>query len=44
VDGGTQATYVATFESAEAMQQVLDMGMEEGSIEAINQIDTVLAA
>lgn len=43
-DGGTRAVYVSTYESAEALQQVLDMGVEEGSREAINQIDDLLAA
>ena len=43
-DGGTRATYVSTFASAEALQQVLDMGVVEGSTLAINQIDGLLAA
>ena len=42
-DGGTRATYVSGYDSAEALQQVLDMGMEEGSRSAINQIDEFLA-
>ncbi len=29
-DGGTRAIYVATYESADALQQVLDMGVVEG--------------
>ena len=37
-DGGTRATYVSTYASAEALQQVLDMGMIEGASTAINQI------
>ncbi len=41
-DGGTVATYVATFESAEGLQKVLDMGMVEGATLAINQIDDAL--
>ncbi|WP_022911049.1 SRPBCC family protein [Aestuariimicrobium kwangyangense] len=40
----TRAVFVSTFASAEALQQVIDMGVEEGSISAINQIDGVLAA
>jgi uncharacterized protein YndB with AHSA1/START domain len=40
---GTRATYVATYDSAEDMQKVLEMGMEEGAREAINQIDDFLA-
>ncbi len=43
-DGGTRATYVSTFESAEGMQQVLDMGVVEGATSAINQIDDLVAA
>ncbi len=43
-DGGTRATYVSTYESAEALQQVLDMGMVEGASEAINQIDGLVAS
>jgi uncharacterized protein YndB with AHSA1/START domain len=43
-DGGTRATYVARYDSAEALQQVLDMGMMEGATSAINQIDEHLAS
>jgi uncharacterized protein YndB with AHSA1/START domain len=43
-DGGTRARYVSTYASAEALQQVLDMGMIEGATAAINQIDDLLAA
>lgn len=43
-DGGTLATFATTYDSAEAMQQVLDMGMEEGATQAINQIDGFLAS
>ena len=42
-DGGTRATYVSTYASAEALQQVLDMGVVEGASSAINQIDGLLA-
>lgn len=42
-DGGTRATYVGTFASAEALQKVLDMGMAEGSTTAINQIDELVS-
>lgn len=41
---GTKATYVSTFETAEGLQKVLDMGVIEGSTGAINQIDEFLAA
>lgn len=43
-DGGTRAVYTSTYDSAEALQKVLDMGMEEGATLAINQIDDHLAA
>jgi len=40
---GTRATYVSTYDSAEDLQKVLDMGVEEGATLAINQIDAFLA-
>ncbi len=43
-DGGTHATFVGTYASAEALQRVLDMGIVEGSTAAINQIDDLLAS
>jgi len=43
-NGGTRAVYVAKFASAEGLQQVLDMGVVEGSTSAINQIDELLAS
>jgi len=43
-DGGTRATYVSTYATAEALQQVLDMGVVEGATGAINQIDGLLAS
>ena len=43
-EGGTRATYVATYASAEDLQKVLDMGMVEGSTSALNQIDGYLVA
>ncbi|OBK16906.1 SRPBCC family protein [Mycobacterium asiaticum] len=43
-DGGTRAIFVSTYESAEALQQVLDMGVVEGSSQAINQIDDLVAS
>jgi len=42
-DGGTRATYVSRYESAEALKQVLDMGMIEGATAATNQIDDLIA-
>lgn len=35
---------MATYPSAEGLQQVLDMGMIEGATAAIGQIDELLAA
>lgn len=43
-DGGTRAVFTSTYATAEALQQVLDMGVVEGASGAINQIDTLLAA
>ena len=43
-DGGTRAVFVSSYESAEALQQVLDMGIVEGASLAINQIDDLVAA
>jgi uncharacterized protein YndB with AHSA1/START domain len=41
--GGTRMTTVTTFPSAEALEQLLKMGMEEGMKAAMAQIDGVLA-
>lgn len=43
-DGGTSATYKATYQSAEGLQEVLDMGAVEGASAAINQIDELVAS
>jgi uncharacterized protein YndB with AHSA1/START domain len=43
-DGGTRATFVATYATAEALETVLSMGVVEGASSAINQIDDLLAA
>jgi uncharacterized protein YndB with AHSA1/START domain len=43
-NGGTRAVYTCRFASAEGLQQVLDMGVVEGSTLAINQIDEFLAS
>jgi uncharacterized protein YndB with AHSA1/START domain len=43
-EGGTRATFVGSYDTAEALQQVLEMGMEEGATLAINQIDAFLAS
>jgi uncharacterized protein YndB with AHSA1/START domain len=41
--GGTVMTITTTFPSAEAMEQLLSMGMDEGITAAIGQIDEILA-
>lgn len=43
-DGGTRAVFTSVYETAEGLQQVLDMGVEEGATGSINQIDDFLAA
>ena len=42
-DGTSTVVTVSTYESAEALQKVLDMGVIEGASMAINQIDAILA-
>ena len=41
-DGGTTMTIVTQFESAEGMERLIAMGMEEGMTLAIGQIDALL--
>lgn len=41
-DGGTRMEIASSFLSDEAMDQLIDMGMEEGIREAVGQIDDVL--
>lgn len=43
-NGGTRATYVGTFASPDGLQQVLDMGVIEGTSLAIGQIDELVAS
>lgn len=43
-DGSTRATFISSYATPEALQQVLAMGVEEGAALAINQIDDLLAA
>ena len=43
-DGGTRATFVSSYDTAEDLQTVLEMGMEEGATQALNQVDAFLAA
>jgi uncharacterized protein YndB with AHSA1/START domain len=40
--GRTRMSIESVFPSREAMEQVLDMGMEEGITEAVGQIDAIL--
>jgi uncharacterized protein YndB with AHSA1/START domain len=42
VDGSTRAVFTGTYDSAEGLQTVLDMGVVEGATSAINQIDAFL--
>ena len=44
IDGGTRATFASRYDTAKALQKVLDMGVVEGASLAINQIDARLAA
>ena len=43
IDNRTRMTMVSTFDSAEALEKVLAMGMEEGMKQALAQIDAILA-
>jgi uncharacterized protein YndB with AHSA1/START domain len=43
-EGRTRALYVATYQSPEGLQKVLDMGVVEGATAAINQIDALVAS
>jgi uncharacterized protein YndB with AHSA1/START domain len=43
VDGKTRMTSVTNFESAEQLDQMLEMGMEEGMRLAMGQMDAILA-
>jgi uncharacterized protein YndB with AHSA1/START domain len=42
-DGRTRMSIESIFPSTEAMEQVLAMGMEEGLVQAVGQIDAILA-
>ena len=42
-EGGTEMVIEARFPSLEAMEQLLEMGMEPGITAALGQIDTILA-
>ncbi|MDO5495634.1 MAG: SRPBCC domain-containing protein [bacterium] len=41
--GGTRVTAVSSYDSEEALRTVLEMGVEEGTREAMGQIDELLA-
>ncbi|MFP5342397.1 MAG: SRPBCC domain-containing protein [Candidatus Limnocylindria bacterium] len=44
IDGGrTRMTIESRYPTPEALQQVLDMGMEQGIVEAVGQIEAILA-
>lgn len=43
VPGGTRMAIATSFPSAEAMQQLVEMGMEEGITAALGQIDDILS-
>lgn len=43
-DGGVTMTMTTTFPSLESLEQLLAMGMEEGLLAAMGQIDAILAA
>lgn len=42
-EGGTRAVYMTSYSRREELQTVLDMGVEEGSRSAIDQIDELVA-
>lgn len=42
-DTGTVMTIDSSFPSLEAMEQMLEMGMEQGIVEALSQIEAILA-
>ena len=44
VGGGTRATFASRYDSAEALEKVLEMGVVEGASSAIDQIDALVAA
>ncbi|MGA9869879.1 MAG: SRPBCC domain-containing protein [Rhodococcus sp. (in: high G+C Gram-positive bacteria)] len=43
LDGRTRMTSKSTFENAEQMQKMIEMGMEEGMTQAMGQIDAIIA-
>ncbi|GAB3616399.1 SRPBCC domain-containing protein [Okibacterium endophyticum] len=43
IGGGTRMTVLSTFESQGQLEQMIEMGMEEGMTEAMGQIDALLS-
>jgi uncharacterized protein YndB with AHSA1/START domain len=43
IDGGTRATFTSTYDSADDLQKVLEMGVVDGASSAIDQIDALVA-
>lgn len=43
-DGGTRMTLSSRFESREQMEQLIEMGMDQGLTQAVGQMDDLLAA
>jgi hypothetical protein len=44
VDGTTTMSIESRFSTREALEQMIEMGMEQGFTETVGQIDAVLAA
>lgn len=42
IDGGTRMTILSTFTTVEQLQQMVEMGMQEGMQQAMGQIDALL--
>jgi uncharacterized protein YndB with AHSA1/START domain len=42
IEGGTRATFTATFDSAEALQKAIEMGVAEGTSSAVEQVDSLV--
>lgn len=43
IDRGTRATFASSYDTAESLQKVVDMGVVEGASSAIDQIDGLVA-
>ena len=44
VDGGTRMTSVSNFTDVEQMEKMIAMGMQEGTEQAVGQIDDLLSS